>query len=217
MVVPVSEPVPCTTSSMSRTICSKSAVASGWNTMADLPVLVRPSCISSVTCAVVIANTRSVGAACLIWRLPRRTSRKPMDSRLRGALQLRLEALQRGDPLLHRRVRRKEAADAADRRGEELLQLAGRAQVLLRDLLYAAGDLHQRGGEGARAARDQRGSAVGGELAVAREGLHQEEGDDVHRERDEEQDEEARVVVVVAVARAAAEEEAELDDVGGDG
>ena len=60
---------------------------------------------------------------------------------------------------------------------------------------------------------DQRGAAVGRELAVARERLHQEEGDHVDRERDEEQDQEARVLVVVA---GAAEEEAELDDVGGD-
>ena len=59
------------------------------------------------------------------------------------------------------------------------------------------------------------GAAVGGELAVARERLHEEERDDVDDERDEDQHHRARVVVVVAVA-AAAEQEAELDDVGGD-
>src|SRR3712207_7690196 len=47
-------------------------------------------------------------------------------------------------------------------------------------------------------------SAVGRELAVAREGLHEEEGDDVDGERDEEEDHEARVLVVVVTA---AEEE----------
>src|SRR5215213_7136293 len=210
MVVPVSAPELRTTSSMSRTICSKSAVASGWKQIAALPVLLRPSCISSVTCAVVIANTRSVGAAFLIWRLPRMTSRKPTRGRLRGALELRLEALQGGDPLLHRRVRGEQAADLADGRDEEGLQLAGGAQVLLRDPLHAARDLHERRRERARAARDQRGAAVGRELAVARQRLHEEERDDVDRERDEEQHHEARVVVVVAVAPAAAEEEAEL-------
>src|SRR3954469_6060743 len=96
---------------MSRTICSKSEVASGWKTIAALPVLFSPSSISSVTCAVDIANTRSVGAGFLIARLPRRTSNSPMGDRLGGALQLRLETLQGGDPLLHRRVRGEQAAD----------------------------------------------------------------------------------------------------------
>ena len=76
IVVPVSSPELRTTSSMSRTICSKSAVASGWKTIAALPELLRPSSMSIFTYAVVIANSRS-GAGCLSSRLPRRMSRKP--------------------------------------------------------------------------------------------------------------------------------------------
>src|SRR4051794_41331509 len=104
---------------MSRTICSKSDVASGWKTIAALPLLVRPSSISSVTCAVVIANTRSVGTGFLIARFPRRTSRRPMGERLGGALELRLEPLQRGDALLHRRGRSAEGAAVLCSRREE--------------------------------------------------------------------------------------------------
>ncbi len=72
--------MPRTTSSMSRTMLSKSAVASGWKTIAALPALLSPSSISIVTCAVVIANSRSVGAGCLSERLPRRTSKKPIGT-----------------------------------------------------------------------------------------------------------------------------------------
>src|SRR5919197_190334 len=96
---------------MSRTICSKSAVARGWKTIAALPVLFRPSVISSVTCAVVIANTRSVGTGFLIARLPRRTSKRPMGDRLGGALELRLEALESGDAPLEGGVRGEQAAE----------------------------------------------------------------------------------------------------------
>ena len=45
---------------------------------------------------------------------------------------------------------------------------------------------------------DQRRAAVGRELAVARQRLHEEERDDVDDDRDEEQHDHARVVVVVA-------------------
>src|SRR5215207_2307227 len=203
MVVPVSSPDERTSSSMSRTMPSKSAVASGWKTIAALPVPLSPSSISSLICAVVIANTRSVATGFLSWRLPRRTSRNPIPGRLGGALELRLEALQGGDALFHRRMRGEEVAErlaGAGGEDEERLELARRAEVALRDSLHAAGDLHERRGERARAAGDDRRAAVRRELAVARERLH----------------EEARVVVVVAVARAAAEEEAELDDVGGE-
>ena len=73
----------------------------------------------------------------------------------------------------------------------------GGAQVLLRDPLHAAGDLHQRAGQRARPAGDQRRAAVGRELAVARQRLHQEERDHVDDERDQQQHHEARAVVVV--------------------
>ncbi len=84
---------------MSRTIDVKSAVASGWNTIAALPELLSSSVISSVIAAVDIANSR-LSAGGLIFRLPVRMSRKPIR---RGALQLALEPLERLDPLLHRR------------------------------------------------------------------------------------------------------------------
>src|SRR5215210_8237032 len=104
---------------MSATIWSKSAVPSGWKTIAARAALLRPSSVSSVTPAVLIANRRS-GAGCLILRLPVRTSKRPMDLRLRPALQLRLQPLQRLDPLLHRRVGGEQSGDRALRpRGEE--------------------------------------------------------------------------------------------------
>src|SRR4051794_9195748 len=154
---------------MSATMRSKSAVPSGWKTIAPLPAVLSPMSVSSVTPAVLIANSRS-GAGPLILRLPVRTSRKPMRPlRLRLTLQLRLQALQRRDPLLHRRVGGEQAGDRAlDLRREDVerAQLARCPQVLLRDALHAARDLHQRRRERARAARDQRRAAVGGELAI---------------------------------------------------
>src|SRR3712207_8537309 len=48
----------------------------------------------------------------------------------------------------------------------------------------------------ARAAGDDRGAAVCRELAVAREGHHQEEREDVDDKRHDEDDREARVLVV---------------------
>src|SRR3954447_6167369 len=154
MVVPVSPPVACRTSSMSLTIASKSAVPSGWNTIAALPEDFRPTSVSSVTIAVLMANRRSsVG-----WRsffLPRSASRNPPPMRLDAGLPLRPAALQGGDPLLHRRVRREQAADralGARREDVERRQLLGGPHVLLRDLVHAAGDLHQRAGERRRAA-----------------------------------------------------------------
>src|SRR4051812_6069163 len=203
---------------MSPTMLSKSAVASGWKTIAALPALDSPISSSSVTCAVLMANTRSVGAGCLSERLPRMTSNRPMPRRLRRrALQLALQALQRRDALLHRRVGGEQVAQrlaGAGGEDEEGLQLTGRAQVLLGDALHPAGDLHERRGQRAGAARDDRRPSVGRELAIARERLHEEERDHVDGERDEEEHEHAGVVVVVAVGAAAAEEHAELDDVG---
>src|SRR5688572_30277086 len=105
---------------MSLTMPSKSAVASGWNTIAALPFVRISSSMSSLTYAVDIANRRSA-AGCLSSRLPLRMSRKPTCGSLdRLALELRLEALEGGDPLLHRRVRREQALDAlADARRED--------------------------------------------------------------------------------------------------
>src|SRR3954463_5843490 len=184
---------------MSRTMPSKSAVASGWKTIAASPVVVRPSSISSLTYAVDMANSRSA-AGCLSSRLPRRMSKSPTPKSLSGdaALELRLQALQGGDALLHRRVRGEQLAEPladARREDEERVHLARRAQVLLRDPVHAGGDLHQRAGQCARAPGDERGAAVGRVLAVARERLHEEERDDVDRERDQQQHDEAGAVV----------------------
>src|SRR5665648_1157701 len=66
---------------MSRTIDSKSAVDSGWNTIAALPRVVTDSEVSKVTYAVLIANSRS-GAGCASLRLPVRTSRNPIGAGL---------------------------------------------------------------------------------------------------------------------------------------
>src|SRR5690349_9391162 len=181
---------------MSLTMPSKSAVASGWKTMAALPVVVSSSSISSLMYAVDMANRRSA-AGCLSSRFPRRMSKRPMGRSLDAlALELRLEPAQRLDALLHRRVRREQAADAR-REDEERVQLARGAQVLLGDLRHAARDLVQRARQGARAARDEGGAAVGRELAVAREGLDEQERDEVHDHRDQEQHEEAGAVVVI--------------------
>ena len=79
------------------------------------------------------------------------------------------------------------------------------AQVLLGHPLHRAGDPHERRGQRARPAGDERGAAIGGELAVAGQGQHQEERDDVDDERDE-QDHEAGGRAVVAVAAAEEEE-----------
>src|SRR4051812_50228577 len=104
---------------MSLTIWSKSAVPSGWKTIAARSALLSPSAVSSVTPAVLMANRRSA-AGCLILRLPVRTSRKPMAPRLRPALELRLQPLQRLDALLHRRGGGGQAGGRAPppRRGE---------------------------------------------------------------------------------------------------
>src|SRR3954454_15394684 len=129
MVVPVSPPVARTTSSMSLTMALKSDVASGWKTIAAVPRLTRSSSVSNVTYAVVIANSRS-GAGLARSRLPRMTSRKPTPGLCGGgkALELGLEALQRGDALLDRRVTREDRADPLGPVDVEGLELLGRAQ-----------------------------------------------------------------------------------------
>src|SRR5689334_21848108 len=98
---------------MSRTIPSKSAVASGWKTIAAAPRELIESDVSSVTYAVLIANSRS-GAGPASLRRPSSTSKKPIAStpvpvRLARGLKLGLEALQRRDPLLQRGMRAEEA------------------------------------------------------------------------------------------------------------
>src|SRR4051812_3112306 len=96
---------------MSLAIEAKSAVSSGWKTMPATPRVLRLSSVSKVTYAVEIANNRS-GAGALSLRRPRITSRSPKglrgDGRAGLALELGLEALERGDALLERRVRREE-------------------------------------------------------------------------------------------------------------
>src|SRR4051812_39662651 len=98
---------------MSVRICLKSTVDSGWKTIAASPFDCRPSDSLSVSWAVDIAKSLSVGAGALSFFLPKTTSRRPTGCSLGGrALQLRLEALQGGDALLHRRVRGEELAEA---------------------------------------------------------------------------------------------------------
>ena len=58
-MVALSDAVARTTSSVSRTIDVKSAVASDWKTIAALPREVISSPVSNVTYAVLMANSRS--------------------------------------------------------------------------------------------------------------------------------------------------------------
>src|SRR4051794_30466405 len=101
---------------MSRTICAKSEVGRGWKTSPATPRGEMSKLVCSVTYAVEIAKSRSVLAGPATFRRPRRASRKPIRAfRLRGggdrSLQLLLEALQPGDPLLDRRVGREDVRD----------------------------------------------------------------------------------------------------------
>ena len=77
-VVPVSSPVPRTTSSISLTIWAKSPVASGWKTIAAEPRVLIPGPVSSAIAAVVIAKRRS-GAGPLTLLRPSSASKRPMD------------------------------------------------------------------------------------------------------------------------------------------
>src|SRR6185295_3071951 len=195
---------------MSSTIWRKSPVASGWKTMPATPRVVMPCCASSPTYAVEMAKSRS-GAGPLTLRLPSSASRKPMPPSLRGALQLGLQAREGLDALLHRRVGGEEVVDRVLHTGGddvEGVHLRMGAQVGLRDALHRPADLQQRRGQGARAAGDDRGAAVGRELAVARQRLQQEERDHVDGQRDKDDREDPGAVVVVVTT----EEEPELDD-----
>ena len=75
--MPVSSPVPRTTSSISVTIWAKSPVASGWKTIAAAPRVLMPGAGLQRDAAVVIANSRS-GAGPLTLLRPSSASRKPM-------------------------------------------------------------------------------------------------------------------------------------------
>src|SRR3954454_16646127 len=175
---------------MSRTIWAKSPVASGWKTRPATPRGRTSKLVSSVTYAVEIANSRSCLAGPATLRRPRSASRNPMRGRsLEGGLgggpdrplQLLLEPLQAGDARRDRRVGREDVGDRLLRLGrddEERVQALGGAQVLRRDALHRPRDLQQRRGQRARAAGEDRRAAVGGELAVARERLHEDERDD---------------------------------------
>src|SRR4051794_35729583 len=108
-----------------------------------------------------------------------------------------------------RREQRAEGARRARGNDEERVQLAGRAEVALRDALHAVRELHERGGERARAPGDDGRAPVGDELAVAREREHEHERHRVDDGRDEQHDDERRPAVAVAPA---AEEHAELEN-----
>ena len=71
-----SPPIPFSTPSISVTMPSKSAVASGWKTIPALPELLRLIEVAIVTSAVLMANSRS-GAGCLSARRPVRMSKMP--------------------------------------------------------------------------------------------------------------------------------------------
>ena len=77
-VVPVSSPVPRTSSSISVAMLSKSAVSTGWKRMAACPRVVMLCSASSETYAVVRANSRSCAAIGLAFVRPSRLSRNPM-------------------------------------------------------------------------------------------------------------------------------------------
>src|SRR6476646_4918939 len=92
---------------MSLTISWKSPVASGWKTMVVNPGVEIAWLALRANVGVDSANSRS-GAGPLTLRRPSSASRKPMRRSLRGALQLRLQALEGREPLLERRVRREQ-------------------------------------------------------------------------------------------------------------
>src|ERR1022692_3902129 len=99
-------------------------------------------------------------------------------------------------------------------RGEDVesRELArGGAEVPLRDLLHRPADLHQRRDQRARTSSDDRRATIGGELAIARERLQQNEGDYVYHRRYEDHHDHAGTVVIAVPTEHAAEPEAHLD------
>src|SRR5262249_53716512 len=146
IAVPESAPVDARSCSISVAIAPKSAVASGWKTIAATPCVVIRCAVSSVTYAVDIANSRSAAGALSFLRPPRIASKSPMPRSLRGGeragLQLALVLHELLDALLHRRVRREQPGDDLLRRGDvERAQLVGDAQVALRQLVHPRRDL----------------------------------------------------------------------------
>ena len=75
--MPVSAAWLRSSSSASVTISLKSAVATDWNAMPATLRCFSPSAVSSVTWAVVMANSRSLVGTFSLRLPPRRASRKP--------------------------------------------------------------------------------------------------------------------------------------------
>src|SRR5690242_9991380 len=160
--------------SMSEPLSRNRADAIGLKQIAAVFEGVRPRLVSSVTCAVEMANSRSrVGFSTFVR--PRMPSRKPNALE---RLELALEPAQLLQAGLERRMvgdQGGQAALEAGRDDEELVQALGHAHVTLGDAAHRAGDLDERGRQARRRLGQDRRAAVSGELAIAREGWDQEE------------------------------------------
>src|SRR5690242_5047141 len=110
--------------------------------MPALSECLSPSEVSSVTYAVLMANSRSA-AGCLTFVRPRIVSSSP-NGQLRGgrgALELSLVLLEAGDARFHRRVRHEQRGHGlldARRNDEEGVHAAHLAQVLIGHPLHRA-------------------------------------------------------------------------------
>ena len=216
--MPVSSPVLLTTSSMSRTIASKSAVASGWKTIAALPEV----CRLELHLELHVGRRhreQAVGGRLLELALAAQdvqeahgleATRCPAAAP-RGAAARRSASPSAGASRTGRRCAL--PVPAGKMKNAFSSPAARRSRCGIRamppEIFISALDKR------ARAAGDQRRAAVGGELAVARERLHQEERDHVDGDRDQEQVR-SKLGLSSSSDDAAAEEEAELDDVGRD-
>src|SRR3954454_16365269 len=124
---------------LSSRICLKSADAICWKTIAATPRDFIPSEVSSVTCAVAMANSRSAFAVDSFLRPPRIESRNPNALGRDRRLQLGLHPLERLDALLHRRVRQEQRVHRRlHARGddEERVHPLGLTQVLVGHALH---------------------------------------------------------------------------------
>src|SRR5580693_221943 len=122
-----------------------------------------------------MANKWSGAGPLTSWR-PVNMSRRPTFSG--GALQLGLQPAERVQALLERGVVRENVHQGLLRSGrddEEGAHAFGLAQVLTGDTFHRAADLEQRRGKRAGPAGEHRRATVGGELAVARERLKEQE------------------------------------------